>query len=115
MAPAVAEVRLVALRNCFANIPQSLTNVLSNANAVSLWNNIMAIETDKRRSFKMSSLSFRPEMGPHFLPRILPSVQVVMHSVPSTLDGPACQAHQRQPRLLNEAEDVTKMMLDMLK
>ena len=115
MAPAVAEVKLVALRNCFANIPQSLTNLLGNANAVSLGSKIIAIEANRRRSFKMSSSSFRPEMRRPYLPRTLPSVQMVMHSVPSTLDGPAWQAHRRQARLLTEAEDATEMMLDMLR
>ena len=115
MAPAVAEVKLVALRNCFANLPQPLTNVLSNTNAVSLGKRIIAVEPDGYRSFKMSSSSFRLDMRPHRLPRTPSSIPRVMHSVPSTLDGPAWQAHQKQYRLLNEAEDVAEMMLDTLR
>lgn len=115
MAPSVAEIKLVALRNCFANIPQSLTNILSNANAVSLGYDIIAIETDRHRSFKMLSLSSRPEMRPHRLPRSLPSVQMVIHNVPSTSGGRGWQAHQRELLPLNGAEDVTEKTSELLR
>ena len=36
MAPSPAEVKLVQLKNCFVNLPQSLVTALSNSDAVNL-------------------------------------------------------------------------------
>lgn len=103
MSSTQAEIKLVQLKSCFVNVPQSVVTVLDNAKAVGGQCSHHYGLTYEGRLYKMSSLSSSIETFPQVVP--FPKGPVVSHNALYMQDGRAWRAQQNLSLFLRELEE----------